>query len=137
MKILFRICLLFLLLITSSEIFAECKDTLQPNQVIFDVKAEKYVDAKYTRVVLSVDATFNNTNLADVRKQITSYLNLISPGTTWNNIGFNIFQNDTGMNQLRMEVEARLDEKALSQLNNRVKDISKPGINFKVLQLDP
>ena len=131
-----QFCFAFILFVLSFSVFAQSKDILEPNQVSFDVKAEEWVATKAADVTISVDATLDKLNSVEMREQIVKQLAEISNNNIWNITVFNVSQNDSGLDQLHVEAESRLNEALLTDLNVKVKALTKPGLTFRVISVD-
>ena len=135
MKNLIRILFLIAAFIISFAVYAESKEFFVPNQIAFEVQGEKWVVTKTAEVTISADAILDKTSSAAMREEIIKKLAAIGSNISWNTTVFNISQNDSGLDQLHVEAQARLGEDLLAGLNAKIKDMTRPGLTFRVVNI--
>jgi len=101
------------------------------NQVIYQTSAETWVSTQTAEVIVSVNATLNENQLAKAHSNILNKLNNIAK-SDWHITQFNRSPNESGLEQLQILAQTRLPETALSDLRDQAKKSSKPGETFKV-----
>lgn len=101
------------------------------NQVIYQTSAEIWVSTQTAEVVVSVNATLDENQLAKAHSDILTKLNNIAK-SDWHITQFNRSPNESGLEQLQVLAQTRLSETALSDLRDTAKKASKPGETFKV-----
>jgi hypothetical protein len=115
-------------------------DTIKPvlNQVMYQTSSEAWVSTQTAEVVISVNATLDENQLAQAHSNILEKLNNIAKAD-WHITQFNRSPNDSGLEQLQILAQSRLPETALSDLREIAKKVSKPGETFKVdsITFDP
>lgn len=112
-------------------------DFIDEPTVTLELRAEQWVTTKTALVTVSVDATLDKSNAIVVREEIMKRLSEeVAKDASWNITTFSSSQNESGLEQLHVEATARLDENLLANLRERVKNITKPGLTFKVNNID-
>jgi hypothetical protein len=103
-------------------------DPIQPvlNDVIYQTTAEQWVTTQTAEVIVDVNATLNEEQLADAHTDILSKLDELAK-SDWHITQFNRNPNESGLEQLLVEAQTRLPETALSDLREKAKKLSKPG----------
>lgn len=105
------------------------------DKIIFQVSAERWVTTSEANVVVSVDASLEKEGLAKLRQKVQENLQRIAKAD-WRITQLNRSQDSSGLEKLVMQAEARVNEAALTNINQQAKDLSKPGITFKVEKVD-
>lgn len=111
-------------------------EMIEPNRVSFQLQAEQWVLTNTAEFTVSVDATLDKLGLAQARAQILGKLAALSKDADWHITVFDRSQNQSGLEQLRVEAQTRLPEKDLSNLRDKAKEISKPGLIFNIQQIN-
>lgn len=131
-KILYLISFIFLF-ITSSIAFA-ISDANTSN-VMMQLQAEDWVNTQTAEVTVFIDATLDKTGAIQMRDQVNSKLiNLAN--APWHITLFDTNKNESGLDQLHVEAAARVPENFIAGLHDKAKDLSKPGIAFKIARID-
>lgn len=108
-------------------------DPMQPvlNDVIYQTSVEQWVTTKTAEVVVNVNATLNEDQLAQAHVDILNKLNKLA-AADWHVTQFNRSPNESGLEQLLVQAQTRLPETALSDLREKAKKLSKPGETFTI-----
>lgn len=120
--------LIMLMWVSASAFGAET----EPNRVTFQLQTEKWVLTDTAEVTVGISATLDKMGLSQARTQILEKLAILSKDADWHIIAFDRSQNQSGLEQLQAEAQARLPEKSLSDLRDKAKEISKPGLAFDI-----
>jgi len=115
-------------------------DPMQPvlNDVIYQTTAEQWVTTQTANVIVNVNATLNEDQLAAAHADILAKLDKLADAD-WHVTQFNRNPNESGLEQLLVEAQARLPETALSDLREQAKKLSKPGetITIQSITFEP
>lgn len=101
------------------------------NKIYYQTSVEQWVSAQTAEVVLSINATLNESQLVKAHGDILDKLKTISP-SEWHITQFNRVPNDSGLEQLQVIAQTRLSEEALASIREKAKKASKPGETFKI-----
>ena len=126
------ICLLPLI---STTVIA--KDIIeQPlDKVSLTLSSERWVKTNTAKVKVSINATLTNLSLVQMRRQILENLNKIAKAD-WHITQFNRSQDTSGLEKLFVSAEARVNQSVLSNVNIQAEKSSKPGIKYKINNID-
>lgn len=102
------------------------------------LSVEGWVQTETARVVAAVHASVREAEMADARNRIMEAFDALAPDldAEWRVIGFHRFQDASGLEQWRMEAEARLPEAALGGLYERAQEASRPGQRLEIADID-
>lgn len=106
------------------------------NKVTFQMTAEQWVTTKTAKITIGVDATLNENQLSKVRTDILTKLGKLAPGAEWHITIFDRSQDNSGLEKLHIEAQARVAEAGLSDLRAQAKTMSKPGETYTVLNVE-
>lgn len=124
--------LAFFVMIICISIPAFGSEMVEPNRVNFQLQSEQWVSTTTAEVTVVVDATLDKFGLSQARTQILAKLAALAKDADWHITVFDRMQNQSGLEQLRVEAQTRLPEKDLSNLRDKAKEISKPGLTFSI-----
>lgn len=125
-----------MLLLLVLPVFAFAAKTPVLNQISLQLSAEQWATTQTANVTVSVDASLDKIGLANAQQTIIRQLTKIANGVDWHIVVFNRSQDQSGLEKLRVEAEARVPEKQLSGLRSKAKDISRPGETYRVANID-
>lgn len=113
-------------------------DAMGTGIIELQLQTEQWVNTNQALVTISVDATIDKTNnFTEIRVQLLQkFAELADQGTTWNITTFSTSQSESGLEQIHVEAQARLQENKLNQLRTKVKDLSKPGLTLRLASID-
>lgn len=106
------------------------------NQIAFNQSAEGWVIAEKALVTLGIDANLDEKALDDLEGKVLSMLKTLSENSKWRLTQHDRSQDQSGLERVHIEAEARLPESALIHVQKNVKKISKPGFNVNVLKIE-
>lgn len=114
-----------------------CAGELPPplNQVVLQLSAEKWATTKTARVVVSVNAVLKADALDSFRSSLLTNLAKLSDVEPWHIIQFNRMQDQSGLEKLQVTAESRLPDKVLANLRQAAKEISKPGEQYTITDI--
>lgn len=123
------------LLVFSANAAADSSHYPPLNQVSFQLTADQWATTKTAKVIVGVNAALTDTQLGQVHSQIMANLKKIVPNIEWHITRFNRSKSQTGLEQLYVQAEARIPEKALVNLRAKAKAVSKPGESYKIASI--
>ena len=106
------------------------------NKVTYEVSAEEWAKTSTVMVNVGVDAVFNEDKLEQVRADILKKLNQLTPNAQWHVTNFARNQDQSGLERLQMQAQARVNNTALGNLRQQAKSLSKPGETITILNID-
>ena len=104
------------------------------NKIQFQVVAEQWVETETAKVIVSVDANVGQEALDKLQSDVVSNLNKLSK-SSWRMTQYRRNQDQSGLEKVHIELEARLPEAQLATLRSRAKSLSKPGIKYRVMNI--
>ena len=107
------------------------QDSINPS-VRFKLVVESWVTTETARVNVSVAATHEQGELTTMRSQILEKLGKLAPKVDWHVTNFYINQNQSGLETVQLNAEARLDQTQISKIRNKAKDLSRPGLTLTI-----
>lgn len=105
------------------------------DKVIFQISAKQWVTTETALLRVEINATLNNADLVQARKDIMDKLNVIAKGT-WHLTQFDRSQDNSGLEKLRVEAEIRLPQDQLTNIYGDAKKVSKPGANYQIMNVE-
>jgi hypothetical protein len=102
------------------------------NQINLQLSTEQWVTTQNADVIVGVDATLDQSQLAQAHADILQKLNKLSSAAQWHITQFDREQDKSGLEQLTVTAQARLPESALADMRNQAKAITVPGETFTV-----
>ena len=136
-----RLIILLLSLILSLPVMAlnNSPDTGYLNQVMFRLTAEQWVSSKTALVTIGINAGVSDVGVEKLQTQVLSKLQKISDQGEWHIISMERNQDQSGLEKVQMQAQARLSTAALSGLRDKAKSISQPGETYTLdnLQFSP
>jgi len=114
-------------------------DTGYLNQVMFRLTAEQWVSSKTALVTIGINAGVSDVGVEKLQTQVLSKLQKISDQGEWHIISMERNQDQSGLEKVQMQAQARLSTAALSGLRDKAKSISQPGETYTLdnLQFSP
>ncbi len=111
-------------------------DEVRPDdQVVFDLSTEGWVTTKTALVSLSVEAAVTaQGSEGSLRAAMQNAVTGVARGD-WRLTSFNRMQDQTGLERWSAAYEARLPEEDLSGIQDKVKRVSKPGMQIRVINI--
>ncbi len=106
------------------------------DQIVLRLSQEDYVTAKTARVTLNVTAAQKGSDAGKIRADMLVVVAKVNKDANWRVISFDQSKDDAGLVRWNAQLEARLPETALGKLDETVQSISKPGVQFKVGEID-
>lgn len=106
------------------------------DEVTLDLLREGHVETQNAKVLVGIDVAGAGGELTETRARLRQILSGLATGPTWRFTRFDRVVDPAGLERWRVTAEARLPEKDLGGLNEKVKAASKPGLQVRVAQID-
>lgn len=125
-----------LALLTLSNAYAvDILPDLPLDRVGFQVSAKQWVTTNSVLLTININATLNNADLIKARTEIMDKLNQIAKGD-WHLIQFDRSQDDSGLEKLFVQAQARIEQGALTDIYQHAKNVTKPGATYEVATIE-
>lgn len=105
------------------------------DKVSLSFSAEQWVKTSTAKLEVSINAVLTNTSLAEMRSKILKNLNTIAKAQ-WHITQFNRSQDNSGLERLYVNAQARVDQALLANVNDSAKKVSQPGAKYQVANID-
>ena len=99
------------------------------------VNAEQWVKTDSAKLEVTINATLTKTSLTAMRQNILLNLSNIAKGE-WHITQFNRSQDNSGLEKLYVQAQARVNQSLLPGINAKAKSLTKPGIRYQVTNID-
>lgn len=126
--------LCFSLLIGTS-LAETCNCPPPQDKIILQLQSESWAKTTTANVSINIDGVLDKLTVSQVRDEMMHKLTKISDGD-WQISSFSQTQNVSGLEEVHAVAELRMPQSSLSSLQSQVKDTSRPGLNFKVANID-
>ena len=93
---------------------------------------EAWVSTTTARVHVKVAATHQRGELSRVRQQILAKLAELAPQVDWHVTHFFLSQDQSGLETVQLQAQARLEQKQIGHLRSNAKKLSRPGLNMQI-----
>lgn len=119
-------------LLFTQSVFAD--NNLEPllNKVTLDFSAEKWVMSKEALVTVGINLSLNDRDMSRVQSGILEKLNKIADKVEWHLIEVQRTLDQSGLEKVKAEANARLPVSDLADLRDIAKNLSKPGQTFTI-----
>lgn len=97
--------------------------------------AQRWVQTDTAVLQVTINATLTKSSLVEMRSQIMANLNKIAKGD-WHITNFNRSQDSSGLEKLYVNAQARINQSLLTNVNANAKQISKPGVSYRINNID-
>lgn len=135
MQKLFGICVLLIGgLMGPASAWAD--DTSDDDQVVFSLTDEGWVSTDSAVVHVNAEAVQQGETADQLKKSIKEALGKLSAKGEWRFTHFNRSHDKTGLTRWNANVQARLPERELTGLQDRAKEVSKPGFRITIATTD-
>jgi hypothetical protein len=134
---------ILVLMLATTFSFAETNLSLQPlpssqltlDKINFQLAAKQWVTTQTALLEVNINVTLNNADLVKARTDIMDRLNKIAQGE-WHLIEFNRSQDNSGLEKLYVQAQARVNQGALTYIYKNAKDVSLPGAQYEISMVD-
>jgi len=103
--------------------------------VVFQVAAKQWVGTQTALLTVSINATLTNADLIKARKDIIDKLVKIAPGE-WHLTQFDRSQDNSGLEKLYVQAEARIPQSNLTSVYQNAKSVSLPGATYNIASME-
>jgi hypothetical protein len=113
-------------------------DTNKPilNNIIYRVTSQTWVKTNTAKVIVAINATVKNKDIAEVRNDMMQKLQNMAPKAKWNVTQFMRSQNPSGLEQIYLSAQSRVPENVAADIRNKAKAASTAGQKFQVVKID-
>ena len=111
------------------------KDCPRLNKIQLQVSAEQWVTTKTAKVIVGVDASLDQGGLDKLQSDVIANLNKLAKDTQWRITTFDRNQEQSDLEKVHIEAEARLQEGGLTTLRAKAKELSKPGVKYSIIDI--
>ena len=101
------------------------------DKIQFQVSSKQWVSTQTALLSVNINVTLNNADLVKARSEIMSHLNSIAKGD-WHLIQFDRSQDNSGLEKLYVQAQARVDQSALTAVYQNAKTASVPGAQYEI-----
>ncbi len=130
-----RFFTLLILVISAQGASADYSNKPVLDEVFLSFSAKQWVKTETARLEIVANATLNDTDMVKTRSQIMTQLQAIAKGQ-WHITQFDRSQDSSGLEKLMVRAEARIQQKELNQIYQRAKSVSKPGLTYRIDQIN-
>jgi hypothetical protein len=115
--------------------FALAADVFPPplvlDKVLFQVSSKQWVTTHTALLNVSINVTLSTADLVKARADIMDSLNKIAKGE-WHLVEFERSQDNSGLEKLFVQGQARVDQSALTDIYQNAKTVTMPGAKYEV-----
>ncbi len=101
------------------------------DKVQFQIATKQWVSTQTALLSVNINVTLSSADLVKARADIMDRLNKIAKGD-WHLIEFNRSQDNSGLEKLFVQAQARVDQSALTEIYQNAKSVSVPGARYDV-----
>lgn len=112
-------------------------DTPRPNdEIVLQLSTEGWVDTKSARITAVVQKVLSGDEAANTGDRVPTALNELAPGAEWHVVRFDRSRDESGLERWRITAEARLPESELGGIYDRARNLSQPGQQIQIADVD-
>jgi hypothetical protein len=100
------------------------------NRVTFKLSSEQWVTSKTALVTVGISAGVSDAALEKIQDDVLKKLNQLTNKGEWHITSFDRNLDQSGLENIRMQAQARLPSNALPSLRDKTKAMSKPGETY-------
>lgn len=126
-----RIYIAILSLLFSTSVLANDCITPLLNKVILPLQAETWITTNTALVSITVNAALNDQGMEQIQTQVLLKLKQIA-GVDWHITSFDRQQDKSGLENVQIAAQVRLQQTALADLRSKAKKLSVPGETYTV-----
>lgn len=104
------------------------------NTISMDFQADAWVATHKPQVMLQVDGTLERVAADNLYKTISSRLRKIADAQ-WHIVDLRQKKDPSGLERMTIQAQARLEQKQLAQLREKVNALSEPGMNYSLVSI--
>ncbi|QMT59328.1 MULTISPECIES: hypothetical protein [unclassified Legionella] len=133
--------MLILMLVTPFAFAAEIipppipRPQLVLDKIDFQLSAKQWVTTQTALLGVNINVTLTNADLVKARTDIMDRLNKIAKGE-WHLTEFDRSQDNSGLEKLYVQAQARVNQSVLTDIYKNAKDVSLPGAKYEIGSVD-
>lgn len=127
-----RICYLIVAFFFVIPVWADMPLDRLLNKINFQLNAEQWVATKSALVNVRVNAAVSDQGIENVQSNVLNKLNQIANKAEWHILSLDRQLDKSGLENIQMMAQARLDQASLIDLRNKAKGISKAGETYLI-----
>lgn len=125
---------------TSGAIAAETQSMHWPraprlNTIEFTVSAEEWATSDTAQVIVGVDANLNQAGMDKIQTDVLASLQQMVQSDQWRITQFDRSQDQSGLEKVHVEAQARLPNNQLNNLRSKAESFSKPGMKYQLIDI--
>ncbi|MGC1183234.1 hypothetical protein [Legionella sp.] len=105
------------------------------DKVVFQVSAKQWVTTQSALLGVNINVTLSNADLVKARTDIMDRLNKIAKGD-WHLLEFDRSQDNSGLEKLYVQAQARVNQTALTDIYQNAKSVSIPGAKYEISNVE-
>ncbi|NNM59909.1 MAG: hypothetical protein HKM04_08860 [Legionellales bacterium] len=132
----------FLMLITPLS-FADSSQSQMPwpsypklNRIHYQASVEQWVTTSTALVTIGIDASQNQKGMDTLQEQVDDSLATLTKNVTWQMTDYERTEDASGLEQIHMEEQARLNTNQLIDMRSKTYNLSKPGIKYSIINIE-
>lgn len=102
------------------------------NKVSLQLHAEQWVTTKTALVNVAINAAVTDQGIEKLQNEVLQKLSQLANKGDWHIVSLNRQQDKSGLETVQIMAQARLAQEDLSNLREKAKTISKPGVTFTI-----
>ncbi len=131
-----KIAGLFCLLLVNSVVYAtDPPQNFMLDTVNFEVAAKQWVSTQTALLTVNINASLSNADLVKTRADMMDSLGKIATGE-WHITQFDRSQDNSGLEKLYVQAQARVVQSALTKVYQNAKSVSKPGATYGISSVE-
>ncbi|KTD66841.1 hypothetical protein Lste_3047 [Legionella steelei] len=105
------------------------------DKIDFQLSAKQWVTTQTALLGVNINVTLTSADLVKARADIIERLNKIAKGD-WHLIEFDRSQDNSGLEKLYVQAQARVNQEALTDIYKNAKEVSLPGAKYEISSVD-
>ena len=101
------------------------------DKILFQMSSKQWVTTQTALLNVNINVTLNNADLVKARADIMNSLNKVAKGD-WHLISFDRSQDNSGLEKLFVQAQARVDQSTLTDIYQNAKSVSAPGAKYDI-----
>lgn len=110
---------------------ADKADEIANDMVVLTQSTERWVETSTPKVMVNIDAAFEEKSAASVREELKSALSKLVKAD-WRFVSMNRHQDNTGLERWRVTAEARVPDSKAVGLYGKARSASRTGLQLKI-----
>ena len=105
------------------------------DKIDFQVSEKQWVSTQTALLSVSINVTLSSPDLVKARTDLMQSLNKIAKGE-WHLVEFDRSQDNSGLEKLYVQAQARVNQEALTDIYKNAKSVSLPGAKYEITGVD-